>query len=1087
VERRAKRTRRRPRLLRVGCVNTRGLPNHEWLRAIDLVEEGVFHFLFLLETWHIDHVKRRLHPRLLAATEPPTAGSTGTGTLDNITGTPSGRHSGGVTLLVSAYASALVLRVDVSPLGEAVTVTTRHGVLTGLYLPPSMPEDRVAPLLASVSSSDIVFGDVNVRFPGLDCQYGTPGPKPRLTTFRTWLDGEGSLTHVLPDPKPDTTSLSCESLLNLDHCFVRRAFRYIHLSLPSTKHLGFHSDHKYALSFILGGDCGVGATSPDCRRPDLPRYRIQSLGDPEKSLALSSAWKRYHLTIDAFESRSNIGRRTGMGNDRPSTDLLNSNLVDTLGLVCEAALGKQRPCPRFRPRRRKSSPKRHSEDLSPRRSHLSTLDRDISDQEDGIDVFGTPRPRSSSTYELLGDIQVLEEGGTDVLGRPSTLRGPGGLDRPDPFGDNLLGSIGLYKRAAKSSLENGPLLPTKDGLARRMSALEEVSLRLAERFTPTRTAVVANPPPHALRDNRALTSRDRIFQDDLFPFTTEEVAGELALQDASKACGADGIHIRVLRQLAISEPTFLDALTSLYNSCFASGTTPAAWNDTLIHLLIKDVSLPKDADNVRPITLISIIRKVFERLLLSRFDPSGWAAVHPLQAGFKARHSSYTNAAAVHALLESGLVSHVAFLDFRSAFDVVDHSILSRILRERGCPPRMLALISHLTFDGVRSTVLSDGDAGPTFVRGRGVLQGSPLSPHLFNIFVDGLLRELEAAGATRLPAPTDSTCLPLAGSLRPAAMSIVPTLFYADDGNLLASSLSDVQYLLDITTTWCRDNGMELNIKKCGYLTLSPSTFLASDSLASPTVSGSPLPRVDEYTYLGFPVTPKGIDFRKHLTTRIEKAVARASFLSVFSDGWGPAHRLRVYRTYLAPMFEYGAPLVAAYAETDPTFYDGTITKPFSDLVGWIAGGKANPGLTTNLLGLEPLESRFRSLKAMFQLNLRSLPDESPLKRMRALGWSPNSFYYHLTEDALFRAFVVALPVEKTTIYLDGVCPERNLATALPPTRALLVSYLSKKREEHAAVDTQRWRLAKVIPQATRLKRDLRGADLTLKAPRRF
>jgi hypothetical protein len=109
-------------------------------------------------------------------------------------------------------------------------------------------------------------------------------------------------------------------------------------------------------------------------------------------------------------------------------------------------------------------------------------------------------------------------------------------------------------------------------------------------------------------------------------------------------------------------------------------------------------------------------------LLLLRFDLSGWAAVHPLQAGFKARHSTYTNTAAVHALLESGLVSHVAFLDFRSAFDVVDHSILSRILREHSYPPRILALISHLTFDSIRSTVLSDSNAGPTFVRGRSIL-----------------------------------------------------------------------------------------------------------------------------------------------------------------------------------------------------------------------------------------------------------------------------------------------------------------------------------------------------------------------------
>jgi hypothetical protein len=85
--------------------------------------------------------------------------------------------------------------------------------------------------------------------------------------------------------------------------------------------------------------------------------------------------------------------------------------------------------------------------------------------------------------------------------------------------------------------------------------------------------------------------------------------------------------------------------------------------------------------------------------------------------------------------------------------------------------------------------------------------------------------------------------------------------------------------------------------------------------------------------------------------------------------------------------MFEYGAPLVTAHAETGPAFYNSTITKPFSNLVGWIASSKANPDLTANLLSLEPLESRFRSLKAMFQLNLRSLPDKSPLKRMHTLS----------------------------------------------------------------------------------------------------
>jgi hypothetical protein len=102
----------------------------------------------------------------------------------------------------------------------------------------------------------------------------------------------------------------------------------------------------------------------------------------------------------------------------------------------------------------------------------------------------------------------------------------------------------------------------------------------------------------------------------------------------------------------------------------------------------------------------------------------------------------------------------------------------------------------------------------------------------------------------------------------------------------------------------------------------------------------------------------------------------------------------------------------------------------------------------------------------------------------MRAFRWQPSSFYYCLTEDALFRAFAITLLTEDTVVNSTEVYLS---ATTLLPARALLRSYLSKEREERTTVDSQRWRLARIIPRGTRLKRDLRGADLTLKAPRHF
>jgi hypothetical protein len=60
-----------------------------------------------------------------------------------------------------------------------------------------------------------------------------------------------------------------------------------------------------------------------------------------------------------------------------------------------------------------------------------------------------------------------------------------------------------------------------------------------------------------------------------------------------------------------------------------------------------------------------MLRKVFERLLLSRFDHDGWAKIHPTQAGFRSHYSTYTNAAMVYHALSTGLRGIAVFLDFK--------------------------------------------------------------------------------------------------------------------------------------------------------------------------------------------------------------------------------------------------------------------------------------------------------------------------------------------------------------------------------------------------------------------------------------
>lgn len=95
----------------------------------------------------------------------------------------------------------------------------------------------------------------------------------------------------------------------------------------------------------------------------------------------------------------------------------------------------------------------------------------------------------------------------------------------------------------------------------------------------------------------------------------------------------------------------------------------------------------------------------------------------------------------------------------------------------------------------------------------------------------------------------------------------------------------------------------------------------------------------MEVYTYLRFPIKSRGVDFPEYLRQRLPHYNGRASFLRLYSDVWSPAHRLRIYGRYLAPMFEYGAPVLfsrACQSETDMKAFLSA-TEGWKEFVGWI------------------------------------------------------------------------------------------------------------------------------------------------------
>jgi hypothetical protein len=255
-------------------------------------------------------------------------------------------------------------------------------------------------------------------------------------------------------------------------------------------------------------------------------------------------------------------------------------------------------------------------------------------------------------------------------------------------------------------------------------------------------------------------------------------------------------------------------------------------------------------------------------------------------------------------------------------------------------------------FKDVWSQVIVNDAVSPPFQRTRGVLQGSLLSPALFNIFIDELLFILNA-GAANLP-----NCL-----------------FYADDGVILTETLLEAQRLLDLAEAWVEKVELNFNVKKCAVIR-SESAVL--------TLQNQIIPVVNTYRYLGFPVTSHGIDFPAHLASRIGAAARWCDFLTVKSGSWGVANHLRVYNQHFAPMFEFGAPLVESWPQSSRENRQAfsVAFKPWKKLMAWINGGSQSClNVTANLLGLTSPQKRFQRLKTQYQLVLEGLAVENPLR----------------------------------------------------------------------------------------------------------
>ena len=207
----------------------------------------------------------------------------------------------------------------------------------------------------------------------------------------------------------------------------------------------------------------------------------------------------------------------------------------------------------------------------------------------------------------------------------------------------------------------------------------------------------------------------------------------------SKAPGPDNIHNEVLRLGTIT--SLFHHLARLFTSSIQPGYIPTAWKVATLRMLLKPDKLPSLTTSYRPISLISSIMKLFERVieqrLRSHLEHIGFINEH--QSGFRKAKSTDDHLFRLsQSIMESfNTGEHVvaAFLDVEKAFDNVWHNGLRFKIFQLDLPTKMTCWLSDFLV-GQLIQVNVNNFLSNQINSKAGVTQGSVLSPLLFLIYV---------------------------------------------------------------------------------------------------------------------------------------------------------------------------------------------------------------------------------------------------------------------------------------------------------------------------------------------------------------
>ena len=223
---------------------------------------------------------------------------------------------------------------------------------------------------------------------------------------------------------------------------------------------------------------------------------------------------------------------------------------------------------------------------------------------------------------------------------------------------------------------------------------------------------------------------------------------------------------------------------------------------------------------------------------------------------------------------------YFCFIDYAKVFDCVDHSKLWKIFKEMGIPDHLTGLLRNL-YAGQEATVRTGHGTTDWFQKGKGLRQGCILSPSLFNLYAEYIMR--------------NSGLLEAQAGIKTAGRNI-NNLRYADDTSLMAEN-KQLKSLLMKVKEESEKVGLKLNIQK--------TKIMASGPITSWEINGE---TVADFIFLGSKITADGDcshEIKRHLVLGRKVVTKLGSILK--SRAITLSAKVRLVKAMVFPVVMYG------------------------------------------------------------------------------------------------------------------------------------------------------------------------------------